>query len=186
MIRTFILAVLWCGPVAVACAAEEWNVVRSDSHVGFVATYDDIPFEARFNDFQAQIRFSPGELDNAVFDIRIDVSSLDSNSADRDDGMKQAEWFATEEHSVARFRADRFEQISENRYRAIGALSLKDTNNTIEVPFTWEPQPSGGAVITAETVLQRGDFNIGTGEWAEDDIIGFDVTVKARLVLSRE
>lgn len=181
------LAVLVSGLATAACAVagDEWKVVEADSHIGFIATYDDIPFEARFGSFDARITFSPDGLAESSFDVRIDVSSLHSNSVDRDEGMKEEEWFAVEAHSVARFQAGRFERVSGNRYEAIGELSLKGVTRTIEVPFTWEPRSSGGAVLTAETVLRRGDFDIGTGEWSEDDIIGFDVTVTARLVLTR-
>lgn len=180
--RLLCLAALLVGPTA--HAAQEWRVVAPESRVGFTATYDGIPFDARFEDFEADIQFSPDDLENSVFDVRIDVASLESGSADRDEGMKGQEWFAAGEYSGARFHADRFEAADGGGYVAIGELSLKDVSRAIEVPFTWEPGSSGGAVLTAETVLERGSFNIGTGEWAEDDIIGFDVTVKARLVLT--
>lgn len=166
-----------------AQAADTWRVVDDDSRIGFVATYDDIPFDARFRSFEAGIRFSPDDLDGSSFDVRIDVSSVDSNSGDRDEGMKTQEWFAAETHPTATFTAEKFRQLSEDRYAAVGELTLKDVSKTLEVPFTWASQPEGGAILTAETVVKRGDFNIGTGEWAEDDVIGFDVTVKAKLVL---
>lgn len=184
MTRFLQLAALLTGLTTASAAAEEWKVIQSESRLGFVATYDDIPFDAWFRSFDAQIRFSPERLDQSAFDVRIDVASLDSDSADRDEGMQSEEWFATDEHPDARFHTEGFEHESGNRYVAIGELRLKNVSETIRVPFTWEPQPDGGAVMAVETTLQRGDFDIGTGDWAEDDIIGFDVTVTARLVLS--
>jgi len=185
-LRTIVLAAFSLLAAGPCVAAEQWDVVAPDSRIGFVATYEDIPFEAWFDAFQADIRFSPDDLEDAVFEVRIEVGSVDSNSVDRDEGMQREAWFATDEHPMARFRADRFEKLSGNRFRATGPLELKGTSKTISVPFTWERVSDEEAVLTAETTLQRGEFNIGSGEWAEDDTIGFDVTVKARLKLTRQ
>lgn len=182
MLSTVLLSGFW----AVASAhAEEWGVVETGSYIGFIATYDGIPFEARFQSFEAKIEFSANDLDEASFDVRIDTGSLDSNSPDRDSGMKELDWFAVAEYPVARFRSIRFQRTAETRYLAAGQLTLKDVSKTIEVPFTWEQESNDKATLIAETRLKRGDFNVGAGEWAEDDIIGFDVVVKARLNLNR-
>jgi len=164
--------------------AAEWRLVAPESRIGFVATYEDVAFDAWFRSFEAAIRFAPDALDQAVFDIRIDVSSVDSASPDRDAGMKQPEWLAAESHPEARFHAERFERRADGRFTALGRLDLKGTTRAIEVPFTWE-RSGGKAVITAETGVRRGQFGIGTGEWADDDTIGFEVTIRARLALER-
>lgn len=178
-------SLLLAGWLAAAPAmAGDWEVMESGSRIGFVATYEDTPFDAWFRSFDARIKFDPEALDGASFDIRIDVSSVDSGSRDRDEGMKENEWFAAGEHPEARFRADRFERISEQRFKAIGQLAVKDVNRALEVPFTWQ-QSGDQAVLTAETEVQRGQFGIGTGEWAGDDTIGFKVTIRAQLNLAR-
>lgn len=182
MTRVAILLAGWLAAASVMAA--EWRVVESDSRIGFVATYEDTPFDAWFRSFDADIRFEPEALDEASFDIRIDVASVDSNSPDRDEGMTGEEWLAAGEHPEARFHAEQFERISADRYQATGRLSLKETRKTIVVPFTWE-QSGDQALLTAEAQVQRGDFDIGTGEWAADDTIGFAVTIKARLKLTR-
>lgn len=171
--------------MAAGAAADEWEVVHPDSYIGFVATYDDIPFDARFEVFEADIRFDPDDLGNAAFDIRIDVGSVNSNSVDRDKGMQQEEWFAVDAHPIARFRTSGFEKLSAERYKVIGTLELKGVRRNVEIPFEWQKQPNGGVILRAATTLQRGDFNIGSGEWAEDDTIGFAVEVEATLKLTK-
>lgn len=188
MKRAYQVILLTAGlATAAAAAAAEWRVVHPESHIGFVATYDDIPFDARFESFEADIRFDPDNLDSAAFDIRIDVGSVDSNSVDRDEGMRQKEWLAADAHPSARFRATQFEKLSAaGRYKAIGTLDLKDVRESVEVPFEWRDLSGGGAVLSAATTLRRDDFHIGTGEWAEDDTIGFEVKVEAELTLAAQ
>jgi len=172
-------------PPAAWAAGGEWRVVYPQSRIGFVATYDGIPFEARFESFEARIEFSPERLDDAVFDVRIDVSSVDSDSVDRDEGMQEEEWLAADAHPVARFEARQFEALDGGRYEATGTLSLKEATKEVTVPFEWREESGGSALLIAGTTLERDDFNIGTGEWAEDDTIGFEVKVEARFKLTR-
>jgi len=169
---------------AAPVSAADWRIVESESRIGFVATYEDTPFDAWFRSFDARIRFDPEALEDAKFDVRIDVSSVDSNSPDLDEGMRRREWLAAGEYPEARFQAGRFERLSAKRFKAIGQLSLKDIRRPLAVPFTWE-RSGDRAVLTAETEVQRAAFNIGTGEWAGDDTIGFTVTIKARLTLTQ-
>lgn len=182
MIRiTTVIAGLLAAQVA---GAAEWHVVQPDSRIGFVATYDSIPFQAWFKSFDAHIRFSPDHLEDSSFDVHIDTTSVDSDSADRDEGMKQQEWLAAEQYPEAQFHAERFEKLNDSHYKAIGKLTLKGISKEIEVNFEWQPQSGGKAWMNAHARLKRGDFNIGTGQWAHDETIGFDVGVNADLELA--
>lgn len=163
--------------------AADWKV-EAGSEISFVTTYDRIPFQTWFKSFQARIRFSPDELDDSFFDVRIDTSSLDSDSPDRDEGMKQAEWLAVDEFPHARFQATRFEKIAGDRYLALGMLTLKGISRKVDVMFAWVPQPGGRVWLNAQAHLKRGAFDIGSGQWAKDDTIGFDVGVSASLRLA--
>lgn len=170
--------------LAQAAAAAEWKVVEPDSRIGFVATYDSIPFQVWFKSYDASIRFSPDNLGESSFDVRIRTASVDSNSPDRDDGMKQREWLAVDKYPEARFHAERFEKINDDHYKAIGELTIKGISKDVEVNFEWQTRPGGKAWMNAQARLKRGDFNIGTGEWAKDETIGFDVAVNADLELA--
>jgi len=182
MIRT---ALLLSGLLLTQIAtAAEWKVLEPDSRIGFVATYDSIPFQAWFKSYDATIRFSPDKLDESSFDVRIRTASVDSDSPDRDDGMRQREWLAVDKYPEARYHAERFEKITDNHYTAIGKLTVKGISRDVAVNFEWQPQPGGKAWMNAQARLKRGDFNIGTGEWARDETIGFDIAVNASLELA--
>lgn len=178
------IVLFWALLTTQSAAASEWEVVEPNSRIGFVATYDGIPFEGWFRSFDARIRFDPAAVAGS-FEVRINTASVDSNSRDRDDGMRQGEWFGVEAHPVATFRAERFERTSGDRYRALGELSIKGNAKGVEVPFAWRRLSDDEAVLEAETVVDRRAFDIGSGDWADDDTIGFEVTIVARLRLSR-
>ena len=73
--------------------AQEWQVKYNESRVGFIATYDEIPFEGRFEDFEADISFDPLALDQAAFKVNVAIASVNTDSPDRDEGMLEQDWF---------------------------------------------------------------------------------------------
>ncbi len=165
--------------------ANEWNVDAETSRIGFVATYDEIPFEGRFDEFTALIRFDPENPSDGSFLITIGVASVDTDSPDRDEGMLEADWFDVESHPQAAFTSLRFERLSgENEYAVTGDLTIKGITNSVTATFSWT-QKDSSVRLKGSADVERGDFDIGTGDWEDDDTIGFDVRIVFDLTLTQ-
>ena len=61
------VTMLICSGFSVAVAATEWIVDYDHSVLGFVATYDGIGFETRFERYDTRIRFDPQHLEGGDF-----------------------------------------------------------------------------------------------------------------------
>lgn len=165
--------------------AAEWSLDRGASSLGFVAAYDEIPFEGRFGEFDARIRFDPGEPTDGSFMVNIDLASVDTNSPDRDEGMLESEWFDTDRHPLATFTSTSFERMPEdNRFTVTGDLTIKDITKSVTAEFLWV-ETNTVAHLNGSTDVRRDDFNIGSGDWAEDDTIAFDVRIVFDLTLNQ-
>ena len=166
-------------------SANDWQVDQQTSTIGFVATYDEIPFEGFFTDFTADIRFDPASPAGGSFEVIISIASVDTNSTDRDEGMMEADWFDTEQFPRASFSSTAFKRLdSGNEFAVTGELTIKGITRPVILVFTWVE--TGASVrLKGQANVKRGDFNIGTGEWAEDDIIGFEVRIVFDLKLAR-
>jgi len=171
--------------LALDASAAEWRVDQARSKLGFVATYEKIAFEGWFKKFTARISFDPSALSKASFKVSIAISSVDSDSRDRDEGMQGAEWFDTKTYPDAEFVTTGFEKTGSDTFAAHGKLTIKGTTQTITLPFSWKDQGQA-AQLTAELPLTRTDFNIGTGEWEKDPTIGFGVKVLVDLYLLKQ
>lgn len=158
-------------------AAADWSLNRKASSLGFVATYDEIPFEGRFDKFDARIRFDPRAPAGGSFTIDIDIASVDTSSVDRDEGMLEEEWFDADRHPQATFESTGFERMQEdNRFTVTGDLTIKGTTQPVTAEFLWI-RTGAVAQLKGSADVRRGDFDIGSGDWAEDDTIGFDVRI---------
>jgi polyisoprenoid-binding protein YceI len=165
-------------------AAEQWAIDRSASRLAFVATWEGTEFEGIFRRFEADIRFDPHRLAASGFDVTVDVTSADTNSADRDAALADPEWFFFERYPQATFVTSAIRSVGNGRYEADATLTVKGVSRTMVLPFTWRAS-GDGAKMDGEVVLRRTDFNIGEGEWAEGDIIGLDVRVIVDLTVNR-
>lgn len=181
-----------CLPVLVAALlpiqplqADEWRVDHAASRIGFVATYDEIPFEGKFQRFEARIRFDAGDPAGGSFAATIDIASVDSDSPDRDEGMLEADWFDVGKYPTATFESSAIRKISgSGEYALDGDLTIKNITRPLRATFTWGPA-DGSARLEGSADVRRGDFDIGSGDWSDDDTIGFDVRVVFDLVLEK-
>lgn len=178
-----VATMLMCGAISATAVATEWIVDHELSRLGFVATYDGVGFEARFERFDAHIRFDPQQLDKGVFDVVVNIASINSNSADRDEGMLGLEWFDAEKFPHARFVSTGLRQTGAGAFEMAGRLTIKDITHNIVLPFAWS-RGENGARLKGKTILQRTDYKIGIGEWETDPIIGFKVEVRIDLHLT--
>ena len=90
--------------------------------------------------------------------------------------------FAT---SFTSIHAEDIRRVAPGRYLARGVLSLKGAKKELEVPFTWQ-ESANGATMEGELNVERLQFGIGTGEWANGSTIGLGVRVKFNVRLRKE
>lgn len=173
---------LICSVFSAMVVATEWRVDKDRSRLEFVATYDGVDFATRFERFDARIRFDPQQLEEAFFDMVVDVTSVNSNSVDRDEGMLGYEWFNAEKFSQARFVSTGVRQTGDGTYEVTGRLTIKGITRDIVLPFAWS-RVDNGARLKGKTLAQRTDYKIGIGEWETDPIIGFEIEIVVDLHL---
>jgi len=166
---------------AVAAGAN-WQVDTATSTLGFRGTAQGEAFDGRFKQFQAKIRFDPADLANSRFEVDIATGSADSENAERDETLLSSEFFDSEAQPNARYVAERFEAIDATRYRALGTLTLRGISKPVPFEFEWKPGPPGAELI-GKARLDRLDFNVGSGDWADPEMIAPQVEVMAHLKL---
>lgn len=169
-------AAVWLLAVGSA-GATDWVMDAADSRLEFVVSYTGIEVPGHFGTFTTELRFDSAQLAGARLRVVVQVTSADMQSADLNTAIATAEWFDFVGHAEAVFVSDRIVAAGPGRFVAAGMLNLKGIERAIEVPFIWRDEGER-ATMQGELMLQRGDFEIGTGEWVAPDIIGADVRVR--------
>jgi cytochrome b561 len=170
---------------APAAAAQAWSIDVPASTVGFTATVDGQPFTGRFEQMSGTIDFDDAHLADSRIDVSVNIASVKSGSAERDQSIVSADWFDASAIPAARFTSSSIVKTGEGAYKATGDLTLRDTVKQVELPFTLAiTQGADGrktAVAKGGFTISRGDYRIGQGDWASSDTVADKVDINLEI-----
>ncbi len=169
-------------PTLYAADAPAYVPVAAQSSLSFSGTQQGERFTGVFRDFDARIAYAPDQLPGSHIDVTIRLKSLDSKSQDRDSALAGADWFDFAKFPTATFHAATI-RISSAGPVGDADLTIKGKTKRISFPFTWK-NDSGKNVLDARVTLDRLDFGVGAGEWADESVAGRKVDVVVHLVLA--
>ncbi len=160
--------------------AQDWQMAKG-SHLSFSSSFQGEAFSGSFTKFSPQIRFDPKNLKQSRFDVAIDLSSVNSQNAERDDTLKTSDFFDVKKTPNARFTATQFQDLGKGRYVAKGQLNLHGMSKPVNLQFSW--QQTKNAVLVGEAIVNRLDFNVGIGDWKDTGLLPNAVKVTTKLNL---
>lgn len=163
--------------------AASWQKAEGAS-LTFRGTYQGETFEGRFERFDPIVAFDPATLGGARLVVRIDVTSAVTGNADYDSTMQTAEFFDSAQHPQAGFATGAVRRVGEDSYEADATLTLRGKTVPFVFPFQFEID-GDRARLTSTVTLNRLDFDVGTGDWADTSLIANEVEVRVDLPLTK-
>ena len=89
---------------------------------------------------------------------------------------------------MALFTASEFRALDSNQYGVTGQLQIRDITQTLSFPFSLDFTRKGEmeeAHMRSSFSLNRLNFGVGQGEWADGEAIGQDVQIDISLKATR-
>lgn len=180
---------------AAAGDAARWSV-EPGSTVGFIAKQAGAEVEGVFERFEAEILFGPAALTVSKVAVEIEVASVNSQSADRDQTIRSAPLFDVATWPSARFEAERFEAVSmdangNGEFRALGRLTMRDVTREVVLPFrlSFEDHPDEAGALRAhaagELTVSRLDYGVGQGLWTDTSVVADEVVIVIDILAKR-
>ena len=166
-----------------AHAVEYTNVIADKSQVAFTSKQMGVPVDGKFGRFSAVLNFDPAKPEAAKAQIELDLASVDAGSKDANDEVVGKGWFNVKEFPKARFVTSSVKPLGSNRFEAKGQMTIKGKTRDMTVPFTYTLN-GANAVFEGTLPLQRTQFGIGEGAWADTSVVADEVPIKFRLVAS--
>lgn len=157
-------------------------VVAPTSTLGFSSNFQGEDFNGSFKKFDATIRFDPSDLASSKFDVKVDLSSVETGDGDRDSALPDSDFFDIAKFPQAHYVTTGFRQVGSDVI-ADGTLSLKGISKPVSLKVTFSAK-GDKATLDITSAVKRLDFNVGVGEYADTSTIGDDVKIKAHLELS--
>lgn len=179
--HTILSAALLCSLAAAPAHAASYRADPKSSMLSFSSSYQGEAFTGRFGRFDANIAFDPANLASSKFDVTITLASADTQSSERDDMLQDADFFNAGKMPVAHYAAAKFRSLGGNRYAADGVLTLRGVSKPVTLSFIWTLGAT--AALVGDATVNRLDFGVGGGEWADTATIGNAVKVHTALKL---
>lgn len=155
-------------------------VQAAGSTLAFAGKYQGVTFSGNFPGFSARLRFDPQQLAKATLAVDIPLATATTRNASYDDALRGAGFFDSATFPRAQFTATKFRALGGNRYAADGMLHLHGVNKPITLTFEWTPGTN--PVLFGRATVQRLDFNVGGGQWADAQLIPNAIAVSTRVV----
>jgi polyisoprenoid-binding protein YceI len=170
-VRAWVLALAAGACLAGAPAFAADYVQAPGSSLIFASRYQGEVFTGQFAKFSTRLSFDPQQLADARLDVVIALASASSANDDRDAALQSADFFDTAKFPQAHYRASKFRHLGGNR-----------NSQPVTLTFTWTPgaQP----LLSGKATVQRLDFGVGAGDWADLELIPNGVAISTKVLLT--
>lgn len=160
---------------AAIAAPPAWTVVPGKSSIGFSGKHAGNPFNGRFGNWSAAIRFDPKDLANSRANVVIATATATTGDNLQETTLKTAEWFDVGAQPRATFTTRRITAAGPNRYVADGVLTIKGKAVPVTLPFTLSGAGTTlqmrGSVTLDRIALNLGAKSDPNGEWVSKAIV---------------
>lgn len=173
--------------LALAVSAVAWAQTFQPARSSVVATFRqmNVPIDAPFKTFRAQVAFDPAKPAEGKGTVEIDVASLDLGEADFNAEVRRKAWFDAATHPKATFVVNGGAKAAgPNRFEVPGKLTIKGRTIDVVAPVTVRNE-GNVQLFEGQVPIKRLAFNIGEGEWKDTSLVADEVIVKFRIATAR-
>lgn len=150
-----------------------WNIDPAHSVAEFSVRHMMIStVKGSFAVIKGSVDFDPANPENASVEATIDVSSINTNAADRDNHLRSPDFFDAEQFPEMTFKSTRIEKTGENAGRVVGNLTIRDVTKEVafDVDYFGEvPSPFGDRRVgfNGTTTIDREDWGLNWNQTLE-------------------
>ena len=165
---------------SLAVQAATWVLDKGESVVTFQYSYEKTPYQGEFQNVEAVFDIDPLKPASCKFTVTIPIADIKVDSAEVLDYLLDLEMFDVDQWPTASFTAEKCRLDSMNSFTADGTLTIRDQTHPLSFPFKLDMTTVDGSVafhLTSEVTIQRLDYGVGQGYWANTATIPNDVVV---------
>ncbi|HEY8023568.1 MAG TPA: YceI family protein [Burkholderiaceae bacterium] len=153
----------------------------SKSTVGAVFKQLNVPVEAKFKKFSAQIDYDAAKPEASKASVDIDVASFDLGDPEYNQEITKKDWFNSAQFPKASFVSTSMKSEGAGKLTVTGKLSIKGKTTDVSFPLAVKKDGSM-TVFDGSLPIKRLTYNIGDGEWRDTSTVADEVVIKFHVV----
>jgi polyisoprenoid-binding protein YceI len=138
----------------------------------------------QFRKFTTGFTYREGNPAAGSLEVTIDIASLDTQDAERDEALKAAELFDAKGHATATYVAKSLARGPTGGLEAVGKLTLRGVSKDLRLPLTLKTT-ANGLELSGQTSIKRLDYGVGQGEWQSTESVDDEVKIQYKVMLVR-
>lgn len=162
-----------------------WNIDPTHSSASFAVKHMMVTtVRGSFKNLTGTIEFDPANPQNGRVEVEIDVASIDSGVADRDNHLRSADFFDAENFPKLTFRSTDIKVTGENEADITGDLTIRGKTLPVTIKTDYlgalkDPWGNDKIAFSGEAKINREDFGLmwnvalETGGW----LVGKDIKI---------
>ena len=128
------------------------------------------------------VKFDSTQPDSAIFDVSVNVNTINTNDKKRDAHLINEDFFETDKWPTISFKSIQI-TYQDSVYAVTGDLTIKDVTKKVIVPFKIVETDSTITFIGGE-IVNRIDYNVGVDY--SNLKIGYDITIEVVCVVNKD
>jgi polyisoprenoid-binding protein YceI len=144
----------------------KWVLDPTHSEIGFKIKHLMITnVSGTFNKFEVTADTSGDDFANAKIAAKIDVASINTNNAQRDEHLRTADFFEVDKYPHINFKSTGVERVDDGTYNLYGNLTIRETAKPVKLALeysgtTKDPWGNTKAGFSLTGKINRNDFGI--------------------------
>ena len=111
-----------------------WNIDPTHSEIQFKVKHLVIStVTGHFRQFEGTVETEGDDFDTATIHFEADTASVDTNQPQRDEHLRSAEFFDSEQYPKMTFQSTTFEKTGDESYKVTGDLTIKGITKPVEL-----------------------------------------------------
>ncbi len=153
--------------VALTNAQEaNWGFDPTHSNVRFAVSHMVISeVEGNFDGYNGTVRSSKADFSDAVVKFTIDVKTINTNDAKRDEHLRGADFFDVDKYPNIEFRSTSIKSVGKNKYKITGDFTMMGVTKEVTFDLKYngtvvDPWGNTKAGFKATTTINRTDWGL--------------------------
>lgn len=146
--------------------AGKWRFDPTHTRIGFSTRHAMVTkVRGAFNDFEGLITVDPEHPDRSAVELTVQVASIDTRNADRDQHLRTNDFFDAPQFPTIVFKSSRVDQVDEGHFIVSGEVTIRGVTKEISIPLDFigvEKDPMGNlrAGFEGSRRIDRQDFGL--------------------------
>lgn len=171
-----------------------WQLDKAHSSINFSVRHMMIStVRGRFEKFSGTIDFDKNDPIKATVNVEIDVASINTNEAQRDNHLRSPDFFEVDKYPTMTFKSKRIEKTGDHHGRIIGDLTIKNITKEVVLEAEYagqmkSPWGTTSAGASASGKINRKDWGLTWNQTLETGgmLVGDEIKIDIELELIKQ